>query len=171
MSFVAFLEMCRELTRSSSGALAYGISHANASIPNWRLVFLIEGIPAVLIAPLVYFYLPDKASTAWFLTPREKEISLARGVRDGNAGRDLGLSMSVLLYFDQISVCGLEWRSDPRLRFVCRKKVFGGLTDPKAFIHSLMYFSSNVSCTLPFNSQFQCQHLRVIIDRVFFFFL
>ncbi|KAI5475961.1 MFS transporter [Pseudohyphozyma bogoriensis] len=102
-----------------AGTLAYGLTHVkNASIADWQLLFLVEGAPAILMVPVVYYFLPDRATTARFLSPREKEIAIARSVLDGNTGRDTGL----------------KW-SNVKL----------GLIDPKAFLHALMYFSANVS--------------------------
>ncbi|GAA5938165.1 hypothetical protein JCM1841_001138 [Sporobolomyces salmonicolor] len=102
-----------------AGVLAYGITHIrSASIPNWKLLFLIEGAPAILLVPVVYFFLPDRASKARFLTTREKEIAIARAELDGKTGREGGLKL---------------------------KMVWAGLRDPKAWLHALVYFSANVS--------------------------
>ncbi|BGP18866.1 hypothetical protein JCM10213v2_006946 [Rhodosporidiobolus nylandii] len=102
-----------------AGALAYGITQAkNSSIANWKLLFLVEGAPAILAVPLAYFFLADKPSKAKFLTEREKEIAKARTARDGKTGREGGLK---------------------------GKEVWKGLTDYKAWLCSLVYFSTNVS--------------------------
>lgn len=102
-----------------AGSLAYGLTHVkSASIANWKLLMVVEGAPAILLVPIVYFFLPDRASTAHFLTPREREISVARAEADGNNGREGGLRL---------------------------KGVLEGFTDPKAFLQALLYFSLNVS--------------------------
>ncbi|KAM0747737.1 pantothenate transporter liz1 [Meredithblackwellia eburnea MCA 4105] len=102
-----------------AGALAYGItSIKGAAIADWRILFLIEGFPALVLVPVVYFTLPNSASTASFLSEREREIVVARAVKDGNKGHE----------------AGLEW-----------KNVMLGLKDYKAWIQALMYFSTNVS--------------------------
>ncbi|KAL8291899.1 hypothetical protein RQP46_002157 [Phenoliferia psychrophenolica] len=107
------------LATAYAGALAYGITHIkNGAIADWRILFLIEGFPALILAPVVYFCLPDSASTAKFLTERERAITVARAAKDGRVGHD-----------DK-----LDW-----------KKVGSGLADPKAWIQALMYFSTNVS--------------------------
>lgn len=40
--------------------------------------FILEGIPAVLVGVLVYFYLPDYPETAKFLTQEERDFAVAR---------------------------------------------------------------------------------------------
>lgn len=102
-----------------AGALAYGLTHVkNASIANWKLLMVVEGAPAILMVPFVWWFLPDRASAAHFLTPREREISAARAESDGNNGREGGLQS---------------------------KGVWEGLTDGKAYLQALLYFSLNVS--------------------------
>ncbi|BGP22421.1 hypothetical protein JCM10295v2_001300 [Rhodotorula toruloides] len=109
-----------------AGALAYGISHIhNSAVPVWKLLFLIEGAPAIPMAAVAFFFLPDRPTKAKFLNPREKEIARRRTERDGRTGREGGLKM---------------------------KNVWAGLKDPKAYITAhvlpprpLCYFSCNVS--------------------------
>ncbi|GAA5835461.1 hypothetical protein JCM11251_005240 [Rhodosporidiobolus azoricus] len=102
-----------------AGALAYGITQIrHSSIATWKLLFLIEGAPAILAVPLAYFFLADRPSKARFLTEREKEIAVARAERDGRTGREGGLKS---------------------------KGVWAGLKDPKAYFCALVYFSCNVS--------------------------
>lgn len=77
-----------------AGALAYGISQIKTtSIPVYKVIFLIEGAPAVLMAGAAFFFLPDKPSKAKFLTPRQQEIARLRVSRDGDTGREGGLKM------------------------------------------------------------------------------
>lgn len=122
------------ISTAYAGALAYGItSIKNGAIADWwvhslllhwrrlirgaghrRILFLIEGFPAIIMVPLVYYYLPDSASTAWFLTDREKTITVARAAKDGRVGNDEKLN----------------WRD-----------VKVGLSDPKAWIQALSEFS------------------------------
>lgn len=69
------------LANTFAGALAYGITSGHAAIANWRLLFLVEGLPVCAAALLAYFYLPDKPSAAKFLTEEEKEVARARGLQ------------------------------------------------------------------------------------------
>lgn len=70
------------------------------------------------MVPVVYFCLPNSASTAAFLTEREREITVARSVQDGNTGQGEKLN----------------WRN-----------VGEGLKDPKAWIQALSKFRGFVA--------------------------
>ena len=59
---------------------------------NFRILFLIEGLPTCLFAGVAWFFLPDSIAQAKFLNEREKEVAfhfVARNQRldvDGNQG-------------------------------------------------------------------------------------
>lgn len=75
------------LASTFAGALAYGITSGHAAIANWRLLFLVEGLPTIVMAPVAFFFLPDSPDQARFLNAEEKEVARARGVRQvGKAG-------------------------------------------------------------------------------------
>ncbi|KAK7935950.1 pantothenate transporter liz1 [Apiospora marii] len=104
-----------------SGALAYGITSGHPGLANWRLLFLVEGVPTILMAPVAYFCLPDTPQHARFLTGPEKQAATARGVKqvgDSPAAR----------------VGGIHWPD-----------VLATLRDPKPWLTAFMYFSCNVS--------------------------
>lgn len=73
-----------------AGALAYGItSNKHPAIANWRLLFLVEGLPTIVASVVTFFLLPDSPEKASFLTEEEKVIARARGVRQvGNGGHE-----------------------------------------------------------------------------------
>jgi MFS family permease len=69
-----------------AGALAYGITFRNLpTIANWRLLFLVEGLPCIIMGAVAWRFLPDNPEKARFLTPEEKVIAKARGVRQVGA--------------------------------------------------------------------------------------
>lgn len=104
-----------------AGALAYGITSGHPSIANWRLLFLVEGIPTVLMAVVVFFFLPDSPHQARFLTEDEVRIAVARGVRQVGTTERVGkINLKDVLYT---------------------------FTDVKPWFTALMYFSCNVSCS------------------------
>jgi sugar phosphate permease len=110
------------LANTFAGALAYGItSGTNLAIANWRLLFLVEGLPTICMAAVAFFFLPDSPSTARFLTEDEKRAATARARRqvgDSGGSRIGGFSFAE----------------------------FGrALLDAKAWLTALMYFSCNVS--------------------------
>ncbi|KAK5452964.1 hypothetical protein LTS15_007113 [Exophiala xenobiotica] len=102
-----------------AGALAYGITSGHSKLANWRLLFLVEGIPTIFAAPLAWFYLPDSPTSAKFLTEEEREVARARVVRQHGASQE-----------------------EHRISF---KEIGLTLLDPKAWFTALMYFSCNVS--------------------------
>jgi phosphatidylinositol 3,5-bisphosphate 5-phosphatase len=54
----------------------------------WRLLFLVEGFPSVLVAAWVWKSLPDGPESAKFLSRREKQIAQARLVRENEDSPD-----------------------------------------------------------------------------------
>jgi len=107
------------LATTFSGALAYGITSGHSHLPNWRLLFLVEGLPTICMAPVAYFFLPDTPDKARFFTEEEKAIAKARGVRQVGGVRRVG---------------GIAW-----------KEIGAALLDLKCWFTAFMYFSCNVS--------------------------
>ncbi|KAI9457576.1 MFS general substrate transporter [Lactarius psammicola] len=70
------------------GLLAFGVQHAHVAIANWRLLFIIEGIPAVLLGLIAIAFLPNRPETTSFFTEEERMIALGRANRDISA--DIG---------------------------------------------------------------------------------
>lgn len=68
------------LSSSFAGALAWVITKLakNSSFSPWRLLFLIEGFPSVLIAVWAWDFVPDGPGTANWLSSREREVAIAR---------------------------------------------------------------------------------------------
>lgn len=77
------------------GLIAFGIQHIDASIQNWRLLFIIEvssihdtkisaflmvvqGTPAILLGIMTLFLLPNRPESTTYLTERERAIALDR---------------------------------------------------------------------------------------------
>jgi dipeptide/tripeptide permease len=81
------------------------------------LIFAVEGAPAIIVAPFVYFFLADSAQKAKFLTEDEKEAATARlGTRDTTEKTKL------------------NW-----------KQVTAGLSDYQPYVHALIHFCCNYS--------------------------
>ncbi|KAG7085858.1 hypothetical protein E1B28_003392 [Marasmius oreades] len=60
------------------GVVAFGIGLAHSSVANWRLLFIVEGIPAVALGVATLFLLPNRPETTSFFSTRERELALAR---------------------------------------------------------------------------------------------
>ncbi|KAH9820731.1 major facilitator superfamily domain-containing protein [Melampsora americana] len=63
------------------GLISYGISLLGSN--TWRLLFLIEGIPSLLITLAILFCLPSRPNQTDFLNPSEKTLILKRLKEDG----------------------------------------------------------------------------------------
>ena len=64
-----------------AGALAYGITSGHSHLTNWKLLFLVEGLPSIAMAFVAFFMLPDSPEKARFLTTEEKDVARARAIR------------------------------------------------------------------------------------------
>ncbi|PGH29232.1 retrograde regulation protein 2 [[Emmonsia] crescens] len=107
------------LASTFAGALAYGITSAHLKLASWRLLFLVEGIPTLLMVPVVFRFLPDSPAQAKFLNEEEKAVARARAMRQAGQVDRVG---------------GVSW-----------KEIGEALLDVKSWLVALMYFSCNVS--------------------------
>ncbi|KAI0046772.1 MFS general substrate transporter [Auriscalpium vulgare] len=65
------------------GLLAFGLVRAHTSVlAGWQFLFLVEGIPVILMSFIMLSFLPSFPFSASFLTPRERAIAQARLNRD-----------------------------------------------------------------------------------------
>ncbi|KJA25497.1 hypothetical protein HYPSUDRAFT_199652 [Hypholoma sublateritium FD-334 SS-4] len=70
------------------GLIAFGIQNIHSSVQNWRRLFIVEGVPAVILGVVTYFYLPNRPESTTYLTDREREIAVERMNR--GASGDVG---------------------------------------------------------------------------------
>ncbi len=68
------------------------MQHAHVSIENWRLLFIIEGIPTVLLGLLVTQILPGRPEETSFLDDKERKLQLERMNR--GTGADYGRTLN-----------------------------------------------------------------------------
>jgi sugar phosphate permease len=68
------------LACACGGLLASGISFLNGvgGLAGWQWLFILEGLPAILVGILVWFFLPDYPQTATWLTPHERAFAVKR---------------------------------------------------------------------------------------------
>ena len=68
------------LATTFASSLAWLITWLGSKSPiaPWRMLFLVEGFPSVLVAVWVWNALPDGPESAWFLSRREREVALLR---------------------------------------------------------------------------------------------
>lgn len=62
------------------GGIAYGCSihGAKYNIAPWKVVFIVTGLMTIVVGFLLLIHIPDDPSKAWFLTPEEKLMVVAR---------------------------------------------------------------------------------------------
>ncbi|EJD52976.1 MFS general substrate transporter [Auricularia subglabra TFB-10046 SS5] len=67
-----------------SGLIAFGIQQVHASVANWKLLFIIEGVPTVIIGTIAVWALPNRPEDTRMLDPAEKELAISRMRRGTN---------------------------------------------------------------------------------------
>ena len=107
------------LATSFASSLAWIITKlgSGSSIASWRLLFLLEGFPSVVVAIFAWLYLPDSPESAFFLSARQRKVARLRLRRECNSsdhvqGRQRGLKVREILetltdpkcYFTAVSI-------------------------------------------------------------------
>ncbi|RYP18763.1 hypothetical protein DL767_009763 [Monosporascus sp. MG133] len=112
---------------SSLAWLILKVGEASPIAP-WRLLFLLEGFPSVVVATIAWSVIPDSPDAAPYLTAREKKIARLR-LRHEKPRRK-GSSAAA----DTKAAGGLKSRD-----------VLSVLVDPKAWITAAMLFLANMA--------------------------
>ena len=63
------------------GLIAFGIQHAHAAVANWKLLFIVEGLPTILIGLLSMLILPNRPEETTMFNEKERELALERANR------------------------------------------------------------------------------------------
>ncbi len=68
------------LATSFAGILAWIVTKFGDVVPiaKWRLLFLLEGFPSVVVAVFVYMHIPDRPELARYLTERQRRVAKLR---------------------------------------------------------------------------------------------
>jgi len=122
------------LATSFASSLAWAIVSLGdrTGIASWRLLFLIEGFPACLIAVWAWWWLPDSPSTTRWLSAREHKVATLR-MRKEDAD-------------DALSEKGRTQSNIPRHEQKFKwGEVVRTLKDPKAYLTAGMFFCCNVA--------------------------
>ncbi|KAF1817397.1 MFS general substrate transporter [Eremomyces bilateralis CBS 781.70] len=125
------------LATSFASSLAWLITKFSEGGPiaPWRLLFLVEGFPSVLVAAFAWGYIPDSPETARFLTKRERKVAALRmqDERETEAEVEAEAAMS-----EKMGIGRRQSRlSLPEIRRT--------LVDPKSYLTALMFFNCNVA--------------------------
>ncbi|KAL1892010.1 hypothetical protein Sste5346_007354 [Sporothrix stenoceras] len=79
-SRIAFFYSVGQLSSALSGLLAYAVSFMDGlqGISGWRWLFIIEGLPAIVLSFIALFWLPDYPESASFLNEKERQFLSSR---------------------------------------------------------------------------------------------
>jgi MFS family permease len=111
------------LATSFASTLAWAIIKLGKYCPiaSWRLLFLVEGFPSVLVAVVAWNVIPDGPATAKYLTKREKKVARLRLRKEKDPHEHTGAS---------------GFRLHDMLETV---------TDPKSYLTAFMFFCTNMA--------------------------
>lgn len=105
-------------------------------IAPWRLLFLIEGFPSVLVAAVAWNVIPDSPETAHYLTPRERRVARLR------LRREQQQPQSSRAADPEKSRPGGSGSGSSRLD---PAKILSVLSDPAAWLTGFIFFLANMA--------------------------
>lgn len=87
------------------GLIAFGVSSIQgSSIAQWRILFLIEGVPSVVLAVATWFFMPGRPETSRYLTEEQRTLCLTRLNRHAGVESQLGIDWS------GVKRCVMDWK-------------------------------------------------------------
>ncbi|RYC58107.1 hypothetical protein CHU98_g8113 [Xylaria longipes] len=133
------------LASAFAGFVAWVILWFGESLPiaSWRLLFLFEGFPSIIVATIAWGVIPDSPETTSYLSPRERKIAHLRlqheKAEQQSHRRSSFSSTSTQKNKPASSSSGLT-----------SKEVLAAFKDPKAWLTAFMLFLANMAySTLP----------------------
>ncbi|KAF2688174.1 MFS general substrate transporter [Lentithecium fluviatile CBS 122367] len=122
------------LSASFAGALAWLITKVGEKGPlsPWRLLFLIEGFPSVVVAVWAWDFVPDGPGVARWLSPRQREVAVMRLRSEKENDKDDEMAEK-------------QDRGSGHGRGINHRQVLQALKDPKCYLTAFMFFSCNVA--------------------------
>ena len=117
------------LSSAFAGVLAWLITKLAGHSPfsPWRLLFLLEGFPSMLVAVWAWSFIPDGPATVKWLTPRQRKVAILRLRQEKEDDEEED---------DYVP---------PRTPRVNPREIIQTLRDPKAYLTAFMFFSANVA--------------------------
>ncbi|RFU35286.1 hypothetical protein B7463_g1035, partial [Scytalidium lignicola] len=136
---VAFILASATLAGAFGGAVAYGVGHMNGTsgLSAWRWLFILEGIPSILISIPVYFFLPDYPETVNWLNEDEKTLAVRRLAVEGSHGHGKSLTWQSA----KETLC--EWR------LYAHYAIYFGISTP---FSSLSLFTPSITAGLGYKN-------------------
>ena len=79
---------CGALAGAFGGLIAYGVSFVTGSSigATWRILFLIEGLPTIALALIIFLFLPTRPENSKYLTAEERALATARLTTSHSSG-------------------------------------------------------------------------------------
>ncbi|KAL8962282.1 MAG: hypothetical protein Q9193_001292 [Seirophora villosa] len=110
---LAIFYAAQSIASAFSGLLAFGVFQIRTgSMVNWRYLFVIEGTLTILFSFFAFFYLPQSASTARFLSQSEKDLAFYRMQVDSssvvNEKFDLKESFKIFKHWTSWMILAIE---------------------------------------------------------------
>ena len=111
------------LATSFAGSLAWAITKFGDHVPiaSWRILFLVEGFPSIVVAVFVFLHIPDDPASVRYLTARERRVAEIRLRKEGDEPTSA-------------TQPGLKWN-----------EIRQTLLDPKAYLTGACFFCLNVA--------------------------
>lgn len=134
------------LAMTFASSLAWVITKLgeHGPIAPWRLLFLLEGFPAVLVATMAWRIIPNSPEKAWYLTEREKQIARQRLLLlSGHHGLSPKDKKKTTSRDDSDDDDYDDMDSDFTTR--CCKSTFATLLDPVPWTTAAIFFFTNVA--------------------------
>ncbi|KAI8633444.1 major facilitator superfamily domain-containing protein [Xylariaceae sp. FL1651] len=131
------------LASAFAGFLSWLILLVGRSLPiaSWRLLFLVEGFPSVIVSTIAWGVIPDSPESASYLSQRERKIACLRLRHENSQQKSHDQSSS------SSSSRPSKSSSSPGLK---AKDVLAAFKDPKAWLTAFMFFLANMAySTLP----------------------
>ena len=118
------------LATSFASSLAWLITKVGmyGPIAPWRLLFLVEGFPSVIIAVVAWHFIPDSPSTAPWLTSRERRVAVLRLRKEKEAEE----------------AASEKFETQKARRTLDFKEIWRTLTDPKSYLTAVCAFLLNL---------------------------
>ncbi|ROT40527.1 MFS general substrate transporter [Sodiomyces alkalinus F11] len=130
------------LASSFAASLAWLVVKLGSAGPiaPWRLLFLVEGFPSVLVSLLAWRIVPDAPETASYLTPRERKVARLRLRREKAHGRRSSSSSASSPSSSSSSSSKPTARGSLKAR-----EILQTLRDPLAWLTAGMLFLANMA--------------------------
>ncbi|OWZ39201.1 high-affinity nicotinic acid transporter [Cryptococcus neoformans C23] len=88
------------------GLISFGVSSIkNSPIEQWRILFLIEGCPSILLAICVFFFMPSKPEKSKYLNEEQRTLCLTRLNQENNVESELGVD------WGGVKRCLTDWKT------------------------------------------------------------